>query len=82
MDILTFISNIVSAVIWPLIILILVKQFKDPLAELILRISKIKHKDTVLDFDKKMDELKVEAQAEGLASLVQKKKVQWRKNES
>ncbi|MCH2206766.1 MAG: hypothetical protein MK132_12960 [Lentisphaerales bacterium] len=73
MDILTFISNIVSAVIWPLITLILVKQFNDPLAELILRISKIKHKDTVLDFDKKMDELKVEAQAEGLASSVQKK---------
>ena len=72
MDLLTFISQIISAVIWPVVVIYLALQFKDPLSELLLKLSRIKHKDTVVDFGKQMDDLKEEAKAEGLSSKVDK----------
>ena len=67
MDLLTFISQLIDSVVWPLVAIFFVLQFKKPISELLLKLSRIKHKDTVLDFGKKMDELKEEAKAEGLA---------------
>lgn len=58
MDILTFISNLVSALAWPISVLVIVLVFKLPLIELLRNLKRFKFKDAELDFEEAAAELK------------------------
>ena len=49
MDTLTFISNLVSALVWPSLLLGIMMLFKSEVANLLGRIKKIKHKGSEID---------------------------------
>ena len=63
MDWKTFISQIISSVAWPLVVVFLIYQLKDRLAELLPRLKRLKHKDTELEFTEKLNELVIESEA-------------------
>lgn len=60
MDWKTFIVEIFSSLAWPVVVLILAFHLKDNLGELILRLRKLKHKDTELEFSETINELVTE----------------------
>ncbi len=51
MDILTFLSNLIGTLTWPIIIVILFVIFKKDICELLGKISKIKHGDTEIEME-------------------------------
>ena len=57
MDWKTFIAQIINSIAWPLVVVFIVYQLKDRLAELLPRLKKLKHKDTELEFAEKLNEL-------------------------
>lgn len=63
MDWKTFIAEIISSIAWPLVVVFLIYQLKDRLAELLPRLRKLKHKDTELEFSEKLNELAIESEA-------------------
>lgn len=50
MDTLTFIEKLVEHLIWPMLIVTVCLILKTPIIELLKRLSRAQHKDTVLDF--------------------------------
>lgn len=54
MDVLSFISNIVEALAWPIAVVILGVKFKSSIQELFSRLTSAKHKDTELGFTPKL----------------------------
>jgi len=63
MDMLTFISNIVSALAWPIAVIVIVLVLKTPLVGILKNLKRLKFKDAELDFEEAVIELKgIEAQ--------------------
>lgn len=60
MDKLTFISNIVSSMAWPIAVVIIIFILKAPIVELLRNIKRFRFKDAELDFERKLTELKEE----------------------
>jgi len=69
LDSLTFISNITTAAIWPITILIVVVMLKNPIEKLILNLSKMRYKDFEIDFYQKIEELGDKAAAAQLPEV-------------
>lgn len=67
MDTLTFISKIIEHSAWPISALVICVVLKSPLAKLLSRLTKAKHKDTELDFNP--DNQKQPANIEGNPSI-------------
>ena len=63
MDWKTFIAQMVNTMAWPLVVIFIIYQLKDRLAELLPRLKKLKHKDTELEFSEKLNELVIESEA-------------------
>jgi hypothetical protein len=63
MDWKTFIANIISSAAWPLVVVFLIYQLKDRLAELLPRLKRLKHKDTELEFAERLNELAIDSEA-------------------
>src|SRR5574344_764540 len=63
MDWKTFIAQIINSIAWPLVVVFIVYQLKDRLAELLPRLKKLKHKDTELEFAEKLNELAIDSEA-------------------
>ena len=57
MDWLTFTAQMTGSLAWPLVVVIVIWQLKDKLSELIPRLSKLKHRETEIEFTEKMTEL-------------------------
>tara|TARA_R100001143_G_C3359147_1_gene134457 strand:+ start:1608 stop:2174 length:567 start_codon:yes stop_codon:yes gene_type:complete len=64
MDWLSFISSIIDSIVWPVTILILVYLLRNPLSSLIPLLQKLKYKDLELEFGRRIEEAKEEAEAE------------------
>lgn len=62
MDILTFISELVKACVWPLTLLVIVFIFRKRISDLFGFIESIKYKEIEILFRKQLDALKIEAQ--------------------
>lgn len=74
MDTLTFISNLVSALAWPIAVVVIVIIFKAPLGGLLRNLKRLKFKDAELDFEEAASELKgIEAQEGKQISLPESK---------
>ena len=58
MDILTVISNLITALAWPTAVIIIVLVLKKPLVGLLRNIKKFRYKDAELDFEEAATELK------------------------
>ncbi|MFD1956369.1 hypothetical protein ACFSL6_19840 [Paenibacillus thailandensis] len=56
MDWLTFVSEIVKTLAWPVSVLMIIILLKKPLTELIPSITKLKYKEFELDFDMELEE--------------------------
>lgn len=67
MDWLTFIVEIIKALAWPSAVTLIAFNFKNEISKLLLRISKLKHKDTEIEF------------AEGVEKLIEENKEQGQK---
>ena len=63
MDWKTFIAQIINSIAWTLVVVFIVYQLKDRLAELLPRLKKLKHKDTELEFAEKLNELAIDSEA-------------------
>ncbi|HAD81210.1 MAG: hypothetical protein A2509_06245 [Candidatus Edwardsbacteria bacterium RIFOXYD12_FULL_50_11] len=57
MDVLTFIVEIIKAIIWPVTIVLLFFTFKEKIANLLQYLQKLKYKDFELEFQQSMKEL-------------------------
>lgn len=64
MDILSFIANIISSLAWPGLVILCVILLRKPIAELIPLMRSLKFKDFEIDFDRRLEELKADAEAE------------------
>lgn len=74
MDTLTFISNIVSALAWPLAVIVIVLMLRSPLIALLRNLKRLKFKDAELDFEKAVIELKgIEAREGKQVALTESK---------
>lgn len=63
MDILTFISEIIKALAWPLAIVALVFLLRRPIIEAFPSLHRLKYKDIELEFAQEVSELKAEVEA-------------------
>jgi len=63
MDALTFLSEIIRSVAWPLTVVVLVVVFRKPLVELIPLLRRLKYKELELEFSQELQELKAEAES-------------------
>lgn len=61
MDILTFTSKLVEALVWPITILFIILILRRPILNLIPFLQRFKFKELELEFDKKVHELVTEA---------------------
>jgi len=61
MDWKTFVAQIIDTLAWPAVVLLVVYQLRDKIAELLPRLKKFKHKETEIEF------------AEGVTELVQER---------
>lgn len=64
MDTLTFVSEIIKVVTWPITVLIIFITLRKPLAHLFMLLDKMKYKDFELEFGNEIRELKEEAKKE------------------
>lgn len=64
MDILTFISEIIRTLAWPIVVLIIFITLRNPLSRVISLLDRMKYKDLELEFGRKMEELAKEAKKE------------------
>jgi hypothetical protein len=65
MDRLTFISNIVSAMAWPIAAVFIIFILKAPIVDLLRNIKRFRYKDAELDFKSAITELKEEEPRSG-----------------
>ncbi|NOQ76793.1 MAG: hypothetical protein GQ475_03165 [Methylococcaceae bacterium] len=63
MDALTFLSELIKAVAWPVTAIVLVLLLRKPIVELIPLLRKLKYKELELEFAQEISELKAEAEA-------------------
>ncbi|MDO0946112.1 hypothetical protein [Chromohalobacter israelensis] len=63
MGVLTFLSEIVRSVAWPVTVVVLVVVLRRPLVELIPLLRRLKYKELELDFSQQVSELKAEAES-------------------
>jgi hypothetical protein len=63
MDVLTFLSELIKAVAWPLTAVVLVALLRKPIVELIPLLRRLKYKELELEFAQEVSELKAEAEA-------------------
>jgi hypothetical protein len=68
MDILTFFSNIINSLAWPIALLVAVLLLRKPLRELFPFIQKLKYKEIEIEFDQRVREVSKEL-AEELAPI-------------
>ena len=57
MDILTFISNLIDAAVWPAAVIFLVFLLRSPLGRLLPLVSSLKYKDLELQFGNRLKEI-------------------------
>jgi uncharacterized protein YutE (UPF0331/DUF86 family) len=57
MDVLEFISSIIHALVWPIIILVIIFTLKKPLTQLLLSLSKFKYNNLEMDFGQELSKL-------------------------
>jgi len=62
MNILTFISDIVSSLAWPVTTIVLVALLRRPIVDLIPLLKKLKYKELELEFSQEISELKYEVE--------------------
>lgn len=58
MDKLTFVSNLIDSIVWPVAFLILVALLRKPITQLIPLLRKLRYKDVELEFGLEVNELK------------------------
>lgn len=63
MDALTFLSEIIRSVAWPVTVVVLVVVLRKPLVELIPLLRRLKYKELELEFSQQVSELKAEAES-------------------
>jgi len=63
MDSLTFISELIKAVAWPVTAIVLVILLRKPIVELIPLLRRLKYKEFELEFSQEVSELKAEVEA-------------------
>lgn len=63
MDTLTFISEMVKSLVWPVTVLALVVILKKPIVELVPLLKHLKYKELELEFSEQVMELKAEAES-------------------
>jgi len=63
MDALTFISELIKAVAWPVTAIALVVLLRKPIVELIPLLRRLKYKELELEFAQEVSELKAEVEA-------------------
>jgi len=61
MDIFTFISELIKAVIWPITVILLAILLRNPILELFPLLRRLKYKELELEFAQEISELKAEA---------------------
>lgn len=63
MDLLTFLSDLVKSLAWPVTAVVLVVLLRKPIVELIPLLKRLKYKELELEFSQEVSELKAEADA-------------------
>jgi hypothetical protein len=71
MDILTFLTQLVNSLAWPIVAVVLVLLLRSPISKLLLLIAKIKYKDLEVWFSKEMAIIKAEASNKELPNLTE-----------
>jgi hypothetical protein len=66
MNWLTFLANIVSALAWPIITLIIVLTLKDQIANFLRRVGSLKYKDLSIELDMAFEKMKIEIPEDSL----------------
>lgn len=61
MDSLTFVSELIKTIIWPITVLVIFYQLRSPISNAINFLDKMKYKDLELEFGKRVEELAKEA---------------------
>lgn len=64
MDFITFLSNFIDSVAWPISIVVLAMIFRSPISELIQVLKKLKYKDFEIEFDLEAKKLHAEVAKE------------------
>jgi hypothetical protein len=72
MDLLTFISNIVASIAWPISLFLVILLLKKEIKEIIPSLQKLKYKDFELGFGKKLESIEQKADNENLPSPPEK----------
>lgn len=62
MDALTFISETINSLAWPLVVIFLVSVLKEPLIEIIPTLRRLKYKELEIEFSEAVAELKLESE--------------------
>ncbi|WP_080962056.1 hypothetical protein [Chromobacterium subtsugae] len=68
MDNLTFTSEAIKSLTWPLTVIVIVRMLRKPITELLPFIKKLKYKEFEMEFAKEVAELKAEAKVLELSS--------------
>jgi hypothetical protein len=74
-DRLTFIANLVKALAWPISVLVIALAFKREIVQLLRTISTFRYKDVELQFGRKIESLKAEADQANLPPLRAKREL-------
>lgn len=74
MDWKTFFAQIITAIVWPAVVVFAIYQLKDKLGDLLPRLKKLKHKETEIEFAEKITELISESKENNSVSIVAKSK--------
>ncbi len=64
MDWLTFFSNVINSLVWPVAILVIVFLLRDPLVKLVPLLKKLKYKEFELEFSQEVRELRQSVERE------------------
>lgn len=67
MDIYQFISSLVNSLIWPVVAIVFLFKFSDPLAKVVKSLARMRYKDFELDFGNELDS--IESKVPELASI-------------
>jgi hypothetical protein len=69
MDVLSFVANMVSSLVWPTVIIICFFFLRKPLAQLIPLVRSLKYKDLQIEFGKQLKELEEKADRAALPTI-------------
>jgi hypothetical protein len=69
MDVLGFVANVISSLVWPTVILICFFVLRKPLAQLIPLVRGLKYKDFQIEFGKQLKELEEKADQAALPTI-------------